>query len=196
MDKNRVLALSDGVIAIIMTIMVLELKTPVSGGWQGLLDNKFILISYVVSFTGTYYFWTVHHELFKYFKVVPINSVWLNAVYLLMLSLLPFTTSWVGEHLMAVPAEFSYAVNFMLITLATLWLEVGIRQEFERKGQPLPIAVKRTSKSLKWTVCVNVACCALTFLWAPIGLISVMVMLVVWIANSVVRSRQSVEEGG
>lgn len=56
MDKIGSWRCRMGVIAIIMTIMVLELKTPVSGGWQGLLDNKFILISYVVSFTGTYYF--------------------------------------------------------------------------------------------------------------------------------------------
>lgn len=185
MDKNRVVALSDGVIAIIMTIMVLELKTPVSGGWNALLDDKFVLISYVISFTATYYFWTVHHDLFKSFDKIPINSAWINAIYLLTLSFLPFTTSWVGRFLWAVPAELTYSVNFLLITATTLWFEHTIKQDLIHVHQAIPETVLKSSCLLKLTLLLNFVCCLITYLWAPTGIIAVAVILTVWIWRSV-----------
>lgn len=191
MTKSRLLALSDGVIAIIMTIMVLELKTPVTGGWSGLFAAKFVLLSYVVSFIAVYYFWTVHDELFKALGTLPINTVWVNAVYLLTLSLLPFTTSWVGRFLQGRPAELTYSFNFLLITLAAWWLEYTIRKDFRQRGQAVPAGLAHSMRNLLKTAVVNAGGCILVFIWPPLGLLTVFIMLTVWISASVRSARRS-----
>ena len=98
MNKTRLEAFSDGVIAIIITIMVLELKIPSGSDWQSLqtLTPKFI--SYVISFIYIAIYWNNHHHLLHTVKHVTGGILWSNMHLLFWLSLVPFVTAWAGEN--------------------------------------------------------------------------------------------------
>ncbi|MGI9526009.1 MAG: TMEM175 family protein [Weeksellaceae bacterium] len=98
MTPNRLEAFSDGVLAIIITIMVLELKAPTEGAdlfFLTLLIPKFLF--YLLSFIYIGIYWNNHHHLFKATKKVNGLVLWANLGLLFFLSLIPFTTSWMGE---------------------------------------------------------------------------------------------------
>src|SRR6266849_3273825 len=98
MTKNRMEAFSDGVIAIIITIMVLELKVPHGTGWAALLPLYPVFLSYVLSFVFLGIYWNNHHHLFQAVRSVDGRVLWANLHLLFWLSLTPFVTAWMGEN--------------------------------------------------------------------------------------------------
>ena len=98
MNKNRLEAFSDGVIAIIITIMVLELKIPHGDNLQSLLNIAPKFISYIISFVYIAIYWNNHHHLLHTVKKVSGSILWANVHLLFWLSLIPFVTAWAGEN--------------------------------------------------------------------------------------------------
>jgi uncharacterized membrane protein len=98
MSKGRLEAFSDGVIAIIITIMVLELRAPHEADLHALEPLFHEFLSYVLSFVFVGIYWSNHHHLFQAVKHVRGGVLWANLHLLFWLSLIPFTTSWMGEH--------------------------------------------------------------------------------------------------
>lgn len=98
MGKNRLEAFSDGVLAIIITIMILEIKIPHGDELISLRPLIPKLISYILSFTYVGIYWNNHHHLFHTVQKVNGTIMWLNMALLFSLSLLPFATDWVGEN--------------------------------------------------------------------------------------------------
>ena len=98
MTKNRLEAFSDGVIAIIITIMVLEFKTPHEADLEALRSLLPIFCSYVLSFVFIGIYWNNHHHLLHAVQKVTGSILWANLHLLFWLSLIPFATSWMGEH--------------------------------------------------------------------------------------------------
>ncbi len=98
MSKGRLEAFSDGVIAIIITIMVLELRVPEGGDWQALVPLIPVFLSYVLSFVFVGIYWNNHHHLFQAVKQVNGAVLWANLHLLFWLSLVPFVTAWMGEN--------------------------------------------------------------------------------------------------
>jgi len=126
MEKNRVEAFSDGVIAIIITIMVLELKVPHSTDLESLRHLLPIFLSYVVSFIYVGIFWNNHHHMFQITKKVTGGILWANLHLLFWLSLMPFATSWVGENeLTALPSAI-YGFVLLMAAIAYFILERSI----------------------------------------------------------------------
>jgi len=97
MSKNRMEAFSDGVVAILITIMVLDLKVPQGSSLADLVPLAAVFLSYVLSFAllGTY--WNNHHHLLQAARVVDGRVLWANLALLFTLSLVPFATAWMGE---------------------------------------------------------------------------------------------------
>jgi uncharacterized membrane protein len=114
MGKSRLEAFSDGVIAIIITIMVLELKVPHGEGLEALLGLWPVFLSYVLSFLYLGIYWNNHHHLLHSCKGVTGSILWANLHLLFWLSLLPFTTGWMGENHFAHWPVLLYALNLML----------------------------------------------------------------------------------
>lgn len=113
MGKSRLEAFSDGVIAIIITIMVLELKVPHGFELENLKELIPVFISYMVSFIFVGIYWVNHHHFFHVIKRVSGGMLWANNFLLFWLSLIPFTTSWMGEsHFSAWPVVL-YAINLL-----------------------------------------------------------------------------------
>jgi len=98
MTKTRLEAFSDAVIAIIMTIMVLELKVPHDTSWGALRELWPVFLSYLVSFANLGIYWGNHHHLVHTIKEVRGGIIWANLHLLFWLSLMPFATAWMGEN--------------------------------------------------------------------------------------------------
>lgn len=118
MNKNRLEAFSDGVLAIIVTIMVLEMKVPHGAEWSNLwaLAPKFI--SYLFSFMMVWIYWNNHHHLFQSVKKINGKVLLANGFLLFCLSLLPFATAWMGENHFAQNPVILMAIVLMLSGLA------------------------------------------------------------------------------
>ena len=114
MGKGRLEAFSDGVIAIIITIMVLELKVPHGTGMEALRPLLPILGSYALSFVYVGIYWNNHHHLLQASKSVDGRSLWANLHLLFWLSLIPFCSGWMGEnHFETLPVALYGGVLFM-----------------------------------------------------------------------------------
>lgn len=98
MSKGRLEAFSDGVIAILITIMVLELETPEDGGLEALRALLPTLLIYVLSFVFLGIYWSNHHHLLHATDRVDGRVLWANLHLMFWLSLIPFVTAWMGEH--------------------------------------------------------------------------------------------------
>ncbi len=110
MNKNRLEAFSDGVIAIIITIMVLELKVPHSTDWHALRGHAPVFLSYLMSFIYIGIYWGNHHHLLHTTTHINGAVMWANLHLLFWLSLIPFGTAWMGENNFAQNPVVLYAV--------------------------------------------------------------------------------------
>ena len=118
MGKGRLEAFSDGVIAILITIMVLELRPPVGADLTALLPLIPIFLSYVLSFVFLGIYWNNHHHLFQAVKQVNGRVLWANLHLLFWLSLIPFVTAWMGENNFAAWPVALYGVVLLLAACA------------------------------------------------------------------------------
>ena len=101
MGKGRIEAFSDGVIAIIITIMVLELKVPHEPTWAALYERWPTFLGYLASFGFVGVYWGNHHHLVHTVRHVDPRIMWLNLYLLFWMSLIPFVTAWLGESRLA-----------------------------------------------------------------------------------------------
>ena len=122
MEKNRMEAFSDGVLAIIITIMVLEIKVPETGEgtFNDLLPVVPKFLSYLLSFVYVGLYWNNHHHMLQCCRKVNGKVLWANLHLLFWLSLLPFTTAWVGEHHNAGAPLAVYGL--VLLMAAVAWI--------------------------------------------------------------------------
>jgi uncharacterized membrane protein len=114
MEKDRLLAFSDGVIAIIITIMVLELKAPHGANWSDLTKLAPPFFSYVLSFTFVAIYWNNHHHLLYTVSRVNGTILWANMHLLFWLSLIPFATAWAGDNHFAPVPTAVYGIAFLM----------------------------------------------------------------------------------
>jgi uncharacterized membrane protein len=111
LDPRRLEAFSDSVMAVIITIMAFELKTPATADWHGLQGRVPLLLVYILSFTVIGIYWNNHHHLLRATHRISAAVMWTNLHLLFWLSLIPFATQWVGaEHARALPAATYGAV--------------------------------------------------------------------------------------
>jgi uncharacterized membrane protein len=126
MKSNRLEAFSDGVLAIIITIMVLELKAPEEISLHALFSESPIFVSYLLSFIYLGIYWNNHHHLFQITEKVNGKILWANLHLLFWLSLIPFATSWVGEnHTASVPLAL-YGLILLMSAIAFYILQWAI----------------------------------------------------------------------
>jgi uncharacterized membrane protein len=118
MNTDRLLAMTDGVIAVIITIMVLELKPPAGTDLKSLHESWPVFMAYVLSFIYIAIYWNNHHHYFHLVRKVNGAVLWANFHLLFWLSLVPFSTAWMGEHpFMPLPTAV-YGVSLLMPGLA------------------------------------------------------------------------------
>ena len=124
MTKGRLEAFSDGVLAIIITIMVLEMKVPHGADWPALSSVVPVFLSYILSFIYLGIHWNNHHHLFAATRRIGSSVMWANLHLLFWLSLIPFVTGWMGEnHFAPVPTAL-YGIVLLLAAVA-YWILQG-----------------------------------------------------------------------
>jgi uncharacterized membrane protein len=118
---TRLEAFSDGVIAILITIMVLDLRPPIGESFETLLPLWPVLSSYVLSFLYLGIYWNNHHHMFQATRAVTGPILWANLHLLLWLSLIPFTTAWMGENHFAAAPSALYGTVLLMAAIA-FWI--------------------------------------------------------------------------
>jgi uncharacterized membrane protein len=136
-SKGRLEAFSDGVLAIVITIMVLELKIPEGHSLSSLVQTSGSgLLSYLLSFVYVGIYWTNHHHMFHLVRRVGGAVLWANLALLFCLSLLPFTTAWMDESRFEQTPVVVYGLNLLSAALAYLVLQTAI---IRRQGPESPL---------------------------------------------------------
>src|SRR5579859_3262948 len=179
MNKGRLEAFSDGVIAIIITIMVLELKVPHGEGFEALKPVVPTLLLYLLSFVYVGIYWNNHHHMLHASGKVSGSILWANLHLLFWLSLIPFATEWMGQnHFTSAPTAF-YGIVLLLCAVAyTILQSLIIRLEGTRSV--LKEAVGRDWKG-KTSMTLYVAAIACAF-WSPlVSHLAYIVVALIWL---------------
>ena len=188
MDKGRVEAFSDGVIAIIITILVLELKEPMGAHLADLRPVLPALASYVLSFIYVGIYWNNHHHMLHLVRRVDGRVLWSNLYLLFWLSTVPFVTAWIGSYPMATAPAALYGVVLMMNALAWIVLQQALLHA-EGPDSALAKAVKSGLKE-KISPVLYLAGIAGAFLYTPIAYLCYVAVAALWFIPDLRVERQ------
>jgi uncharacterized membrane protein len=179
MGKDRLAAFSDGVIAIIITIMVLELKIPHGAGWPALAEAAPHFMVYVLSFIYLAIYWNNHHHMLHTVTRVDGLILWANSNLLFWLSLIPVSTAWLGEHLLAPVPTATYGAALLMPAIAYHLLQRAIMHR-QGRDSVLKRALGRDLKG-KLSPFIYLAAAALAFVvpWVSIALYAA--VAIIWL---------------
>ena len=179
MTKGRMEAFSDGVIAIIITIMVLEMKVPHGDSLQDLRALAPVFLSYVMSFVYVGIYWNNHHHMLHACTTVTGAMLWANLHLLFWLSLFPFTTGWMGEnHFTAVPTALYAAVLLMAAIAYYLLQQTIIRAQGE--GSILKRAIGNDWKG-KLSPVLYILAIVVSFYYSWIAQVILVIAALIWL---------------
>lgn len=176
---QRVEAFSDGVIAIIVTIMVLELHAPETPGWAALLTLWPVFLAYVLSFVYVSIYWVNHHRLFHHATRITNGLMWSNIALLFTLSLVPFATAYLGEHHFEQQATFLYMCVMMLPSFAFTWVQIVIRRT-GRQDEATRHYLIQTMRKGRTASVIYATGIALSFVSPALGLACAAIVAVLW----------------
>ena len=176
--KGRIEAFSDGVIAIIITIMVLELKVPHGAAFADLLPSVPVLLGYVLSFAYVGIYWNNHHHLFQAARGVNGSIMWANLHLLFWMSLIPFVTSWIGETGDAIAPVASYGIILLMTAIAYKVL-AGLLARHDGPGSQLAEAIGRDRKGML-SIILYALGIAVSFIWPPVGVAVYVGVALMW----------------
>jgi uncharacterized membrane protein len=180
MEKGRLEAFSDGVIAIIITVMVLEMKVPHGEEWSALLPLIPVAVSYVLSFVHLGIYWNNHHHMLKAAHRVDGGVLWANLHLLFWLSLLPFGTAWMGENQFAPAPVALYGADLFMSGVAYYILQQRLIT-VNGKDSPIAIAVGRTDLKGAISPVVYFIGIAVSFFYAPAALALYFAVAAIWL---------------
>jgi uncharacterized membrane protein len=156
MSKGRLEAFSDGVFAVIITIMVLEMKVPAQTSFTALRQVFPVFLTYVVSFVYVGIYWNNHHHLLHASERVSGGILWANLHLLFWLSLIPFATAWVGVNVNA-PAPIALYGAVLLCAGVAYYILEQLLIRNHGANSPLALAVGRDRKGLMSVACYAIA---------------------------------------
>src|ERR1044071_4266278 len=180
MNKTRLEAFSDGVLAIIITIMVLELKVPHDATWSGLAELLPVIISYLLSFVFIGIYWANHHHLLHTVHHVNSKIIWANMGLLFCLSLIPFSTAYMGENNFAELPVAVYAIVLFVCGNAFYILQQTIMAHYTH-STALIVALKKQEKKGIVSTLLYAASIAFAFFYPTISGVIFVVVAVMWV---------------
>ena len=146
MNSERFEALIDAILAIILTIIVLEIPMAVDGSWNALFEVRFDFIIYALSFLVIFNYWNYNNNLFSIVNKVNREVIWLTAISLFILSLLPYLTIFVAENFNSFIAHAAYGLDFVSTAIISILISNALKNS-DRGNIALQVALK-DNKSL------------------------------------------------
>ena len=194
MNTGRLEAFSDGVLAIIITVMVLELKPPNGEDWHALFHTSGLgLLTYILSFVYVGIYWNNHHHLFQLVENVNGAVLWANLHLLFWLSLYPFTTSWLDESRIAEVPTIAYGINLLGAAIGYFILQQTILRtpSGDRARAALGSDLKGKVSPILYISGILLA------LWEPVvGIMPMVVVAAMWLIPDRRVERFLAAEGG
>ena len=178
-ETDRVEAFSDGVFAVIITIMVLELRPPTAVTFGSLVDALPSIATYALSFVFVGIYWNNHHHMLRASRGVDGRAMWANLNLLFWLSLVPFSTAWLGRNPLAVGPTALYAIVFLLDAVAYTLLQQSLLALHERDA-PFARAVAANLKG-KVSMVLYVIAIGLAFFYPIAADALLIVVAIMWI---------------
>jgi uncharacterized membrane protein len=179
MTKARLEAFSDGVFAVIITIMVLEMKAPSHVTFAALHEVLPIFLSYVLSFIYVGIYWTNHHHLLHAAQKVNGSILWANLHLLFWLSLIPFGTAWMGENPLAPASVALYGFILMCAGFAYYILTKRLIHHHGRNSA-LAVNIGKDRKSLL-SACSYAIALPIAFFWPPLSCAIYVLVALIWL---------------
>ena len=178
MSKDRLEAFSDGVIAILITIMVLELRMPNGATWSALHGTLPVLLAYVLSFVNIGIYWNNHHHMLSAVRRVSGTALWANLHLLFWLSLVPFATGWMSENHFPSAPTAAYGIVLLAAAIAYYLLQLTLLHA-EGDDSVLATAIGRDLKGKLSPLlyCVGIG---LSFVDRWLGLALYVLVAVIW----------------
>jgi uncharacterized membrane protein len=193
MEKNRLEAFSDGVIAIIITIMVLEMKVPHGDTTEVLVALWPVFLSYVLSFLYVGIYWNNHHHLLQAASSIDGATMWSNLHLLFWLSLMPFTTGWMGENGFSRLPTTLYGANLLACAMAYHVLQAQLAR-LHGPGNPIAMALGQNLKGRLSLVLYVAGILAAALLTPMLGFAVFVAVMLMWLVPDrrmeVARARQ------
>ncbi len=194
MTRHRLEAFSDGVLAIIITIMVLELKTPHGTDISALRPMLPVFLGYLLSFVYIGIYWNNHHHLLQSVQKISGPIMWANLHLLFWLSLVPFATGWLGENFFAPVPAAVYGLVLLLSAIAYFVLQAAIIAR-EGRESVLSRALGRDVKG--WaSLALYVAGIGLSLIWPPAGIALYVLVALIWLVPDRRIERALAEDPG
>lgn len=194
MEKGRLEAFSDGVFAIIITIMVLDLKIPSDGNWTAIMNDAWMstFLAYLVSFIITASFWVSHHLIISNLKKVDSGLLWINVLTLLPMSLVPITTAWFGEFPNSVAPSVTYGLVYVLSVGALFNLSHIVSKHLA--NPVVQKRMRRVNRSRIGLIAIGLVGTGLAFIWPPVTGGMVLVVSGGWLFLRAVVHVRALEE--
>lgn len=163
--SERMAFFSDAVFAVIITIMVLDLKPPAEPTLRALLPLWPTFLSYAVSYLFIAIIWVNHHHLMRFAPFATTRLIWWNFAHLFMVSLVPVTTSWIASSRLAAAPVFVYALVFVFVEIAYLAFERTVL--LQARDQDFAPGLRRIAKIRSWLALALFVSAAVVSFWAP-----------------------------
>ena len=181
MTKSRLEAFTDGVVAIVLTVLVLNIQIPDAPSLASLLSITNTLFAYIVSFIFVAVIWVNHHRMMQMAEKINYRVIWANIFWLFWLTLCPAVTSWVGRN----PDHFW--PEFLYVAVFTMWsFSYGVlSKQLIRANDPnshVTIVLKRDQRS-KLSMLINLAVLAGVFIFPPLGIFGRFLVSGIWIVS-------------
>lgn len=178
LSPARLEAFSDGVLAIIITITVLELRVPVGSSFRVLTPLFPLFITYLISFQTVGTYWNNHHHLLRLTKHVSAGIMWANLNLLFWLSLIPFTTGWLGVNHGSSGPTVLYSVVLLLCALSYFLLQSQVLRHTENR-EALYAEFNRNPKGIASMACYTIAVAA-GFFYPVVSDVFIFLVAVMW----------------
>jgi uncharacterized membrane protein len=179
MNTGRLEAFTDGVVAIIITITVLELPVPQTASWAALSREGPVLLAYALSFTNVGIYWNNHHHMFQATERVDGSVLWANLFMLFWMSLAPWVIRWLDQSDFAAMPVAAYGVVFCLTAIGYFWTQHRIIV-VNGRDSAVARAVGRDRKG-KISFAGYVAAVPLAFVWPPLACAIYVAIAVLWL---------------
>jgi uncharacterized membrane protein len=188
MNKNRLEAFSDGVFAIIITIMILEIKTPKSGNWDQILNAHFlnVAIAYLVSFLLVTSFWISHHQIFQKINQIDVSFLWVNNLTLLPISFVPFATAWNGEFSNKTAPAVVYGIVYTSTILALYILSFSAQKLLSQSDE----IMKKMNKQRIILIIVTIVGTIISIQVPVVSRLMVLFIQIYWIISANIQRKK------